>query len=266
MFNFLQIPNQMEEKTEDSYKEIPSCLELVALPEKPPLPKKSVKRPPSYSDSFYILNQGSSSIFELVDTSIPPAPVIHNLELPEVSENKNNPWIRVGLSFLFHITLISMFESIFFYYFISKSEDKGITNTVNNLLNGITASCPLSVNQTVFWHDVFHLLVNTTSLQRAAITAADQRAAYNSGIFLQSWMYVVAISGITAVAFVVAAFWKVLDKRTLMHILAENLGLVAMLGCYEFLFFRTIIYQYDSISVLEIEQYIVNTLQNQCGI
>jgi hypothetical protein len=256
------------EESENSYKEIPSCLELVALPEKPLQPKKPVKRPPSYSDSFYILNQGSSSIFELVDTSIPPAPVIQNPELPEVPKNnlKNNSWIRVGLSFLFHITLISMFESIFFYYFISKSEDKGITTTVNNLLNGITASCPLSANQTVFWHDVFHLLVNTTSLQSAAIMAADQRAVYNSGIFLQSWMYVVGISGITAVAFVVAAFRKVLDKRTLTHILAENVGLVAMLGCYEFLFFRTIIYQYDSISVLEIEQYIVNTLQNQCGI
>lgn len=254
----------MAEET-DTYKQIPSCLELVSLPEKlvPKISDRNLpKRPPSYSDSFFILNQGSSSVFELVDTTVQSA----LSPAKESSEVSNKPWVRVGLSFLFHISLISLFESIFFYYFISKSEDKGITNTVNNLLNKVTATCPWSSNQTMFWRDVFHLLVNTRSLQSSAVQAAQQRAAYNDRIFLQSWMYVVGISGCTGAAFILAFFWRYLNWNTLRHILLENLGLVAMLGCYEFLFFRTIIYQYDSISVLEIEEYIVNTLQNQCGI
>lgn len=56
-----------------------------------------------------------------------------------------------------------------------------------------------------------------------------------------------------------------LSCRTIKRILLDNLGLVAMLGLYEYLFFRTIIYEYISLSVSEIDKFAVSTLEQSCG-
>ncbi len=251
----------MEYRALPGGKSVPSLLELAAY-----------KRPPSYSDSFYVVKQAASHpTFEFLDLAAttakplappPPSPTIANNQ-----HNQNqtpNTIVPFALSFLFHISLISLFESLFFYYFISRSEDKGILTTVTNLLDEITITCPWPANQTVILRDLFQLLVNTTALTTAAAKAAQSRAAYNHRIFVQSWMYVVAIGSTALLAFAAAAWRKQLTRDLVRRIVLENLGLVALLGAYEFAFFKTIIYNYDSISVLEIEEYAVNTLQSQC--
>ncbi len=253
------------------YKKLPSLLELAAItpivqPQQPQQPQQT-KRPPSYSDSFYIVKQPTSrSHFEFLDLATAPQeepqPPSHLPTRP--IPPSHIPEIAIG--FLFHITLISIFESLFFYYFISKSEDKGILTTVNNLLDGVTATCPWPANQTVLLRDVFQLLVNQTALQAAAATATETRTAYNDRIFLQSWMYVVALVSATVLTLVTTAWRKVLSRTSMRRIVLENVGLVALLGLYEFAFFKTIIYRYDSISVLEIEEFAVNRLQTQCGL
>ncbi len=180
------------------YKKLPSSLELAALP------TVATKRPPSYSDSFYIVKQPTSrSHFEFLDlATVPqesqelptqPAQDPPPLILPTLPTPTSHPFIEIALGFLFHITLISLFESLFFYYFISRSEDKGILTTVNNLLNEVTATCPWPANQTTLLHDIFQLLVNQTAVQAAAATAAQSRTTHNSGIFLRCRMYVVTL-------------------------------------------------------------------------
>ncbi len=42
--------------------------------------------------------------------------------------------------------------------------------------------------------------------------------------------------------------------------------MVTLLGIYEFVFFRTIIYNYVSLSMPEIDQHIVDILRGVCGL
>ncbi len=259
------------DQSDHEYKKLPSNLELATITAQP------TKRPPSYSDSFFIVKQqkqkqGSHSNFEFLDLANSSTSDISNLatvthvqpELPTSPSHSRTPEIALG--FLFHITLISVFESLFFYYFISRSEDKGILTTVNNLLHEVTRTCPWPTNQTVILRDLFKLFVNTTSLQIAASSALQSRTAYNNAIFLQSWMYVVGLSSTCLLMFAIAKWRSYLTRSMLLRILLENIGLVLLLGAYEFLFFKTIIYKYDSISVLEIENYAANQLQTICDI
>ncbi len=258
----------MEYRALPGGKSVPSSLELAAY-----------KRPPSYSDSFYVVKQTASHpTFEFLDLAAttaatanptkplapPPPSSIPTVPINDQTSQNPNTFVPIALSFLFHISLISLFESLFFYYFISRSEDKGILTTVTNILDEITTTCPWPANQTIIFRDIFQLLVNTTALSTAAAKATESRAAYNHRIFVQSWMYVVAIGSTALLAFAAAVWRKQLTRALVRRIVSENLGLVALLGAYEFVFFKTIIYNYDSISVLEIEEYAVNTLQSQC--
>lgn len=267
---------------EEEYRKLPSSIELTSLADQQQTQQtqtNAVKRPPSYSDSFFILkknttiNQSSFEFLDLATVQEPPAspkPPTNTAKITNQTQThthtpKTHEHAITAIGFLFHITLISLFESLFFYYFISRSEDKGILTTVNNLLAEVTRTCPSwPANQTVILRDLFTLLINQTALQAAAQQASATRAAYNNHIFLQSWMYVVALASSSILVFAIATWRHYLTKAAMRRILLENLGLVALLGVYEFAFFKTIIYNYDSISVLEIEEYAVNTLQSQC--
>jgi hypothetical protein len=50
------------------------------------------------------------------------------------------------------------------------------------------------------------------------------------------------------------------------RILVENLIMVTMLGVYELVFFRTIIYNYDTMTVAELDEQIVTQLQSTCNL
>ncbi len=261
-----------------------SYTELVPMRKEPFLPvlEKPIRRAPSYSDSFLVLHSShspskqsaaSSGIFEYLDL----APVSSSSQLAVIdtnseviSESKHN-WIpsiaEKGTSAVFHIFLISIFESVFFRLFITKSEDKGILTTVQRLVGGVTDTCKTwNHNQTVILNDILTLFVNTTHVEYQSSLAYVARANYNSTIFARSWIYVGALGSLTLV-FVFVSIWRKWIQRThIRQILLENMGLVAMLGLYEYMFFSTVIYNYDSISVSEIEGNLVQILQGQCGL
>ncbi len=250
--------------------------EPLQQPQQPqqPQPPKPFRRPVSYSDSFFFIPSSldpldlSGSSLDLIASADSPTtsttPAIATTSLQ--SQPQSPAWVLIPFSFLFHIALISMFESAFFYLFISKSEDKGITTTVQHLVNQVTDTCPWPTNQTIFLSDLLGLFINATAIQSASTAAGLQRSAYNAHVFLQAWMYTVGIGGLTLVSYSVAAYKKWLTWPKLRGILLENLGLVGMLGIYEFLFFKTVIYQYDSVSVPEIEGSILAALRQQCGL
>jgi hypothetical protein len=241
-----------------------SYVELAAMERKPPKP---FRRPMSYSDSFFFIPDSLHPLdLSGSSTSLEKSTESQEVKPQEANEVQAPAWILTGLSFLFHISLISLFESAFFYLFISKSEDKGITTTVDHLIGQITTTCPWQTNQTVIVSDILRLFIDPSAVESAATQANQERTAYNSRIFLQAWMYSVGIWGTTGLLFGLSAFKKYLTWRKLRSILLENLGLVGMLGVYEFIFFKTIIYQYDSVSVSEIEGNILRSLQQQCGL
>jgi hypothetical protein len=240
-----------------------------------------VRRGPSYSDSFFFLPPvsaaqqspaGVTSGFFLQDVPLQPLAAPDRQEAftqTETPPNKTRSAVifkKVG-SFLFHIFLISIFENVFFFTFISKSEDQGILKTVGNYVDEVAESCSVwPKNETTFWNDVLGLFINPANVSAIAAISLSERNADNNKLLLQSWLYT---SGILATVFGgAAAGWRRgwLSRRTVKRILLENIGLVAMLGLYEFIFFRTIIYEYSSLSVPEIDEFAVSTLQRSCGL
>lgn len=234
-----------------------------------------MRRGPSYSDSFFFLPAASPSAtsgFFLQDISFQPLVSHGKKDAFTQTESPVNK-TRAALifkkisGFLFHIFLISIFENVFFFTFISKSEDQGILKTVANYVDEIAESCATwPHNETVFWNDLLSLVVNPQNVSDASAVSLTQRNAGNDALLVKSWIYTAGILGAVCVGGSLGYRQGWLSRRTVKRILLENVGLVAMLGLYEFIFFRTIIYEYSSLSVPEIDEFAVGTLQKSCGL
>lgn len=264
-----------------------SYTELVPMCKEPFIPFNDVhfkggnpiRRAPSYSDSFLVLHTSSpiprngekgSGIFEHLDLASTTFSQLAVIESPTEQESRKGciPVIaEKSVSAVFHIFLISIFESLFFRLFITKSEDKGILTTVQRLVGGVTNSCQTwNMNQTAFVNGIVALFVNASEVEQQSSFAFSARSQYNMAIFTRSWIYVGALGSLTLVLLSVSLWRKWIQKAHIRQILLENMGLVTLLGLYEYMFFSTVIYNYDSISVSEIEGNIVQTLHKQCGL
>ena len=243
-------------------------------------------RPPSYSDSFLLSGQHPASFFlkdlsnsalavcqesKDASTQTDPEAIQRFVECPRlgirISRSKFASFFKRTGSFLFHVWLISIFETVFFFEFISKSEDQGILKTVDNYIYAATDMCmKWDQNTTTFWNDVLPLFINSTTIVDDAATALQQRNSTNEKLMIQAWMYVVGLASLLVVMGVVARWRQLLTCRSAKKILFENIGLVTLLGIYEFAFFRTIIYNYDALSAAEISGDAVQTLRAGCGL
>ncbi len=243
-------------------------------------------RPPSYSDSFLVSGPNPTSFF-LKDLSTSALAVCQETKDATTQTDPEGgqgsvasgrlgkrflgvhfgPIFKRTGSFLFHVWLISIFETVFFFAFISKSEDQGILKTVDNYIFAATNSCAhWSPNVTAFVNEFLPVFVNSSRVAEDATQALTQRNATNEKLLIQAWMYVVALASLLVGTGAVAWWKRLLTRRSLVKILLENLGLVALLGIYEFIFFRTIIYNYDALSAPEISEDAVQPLRAGCGL
>jgi hypothetical protein len=234
-----------------------------------------IKRPPSYSDSLLFLP----------DEPLEPLVPLRHIGLQEEQllsprtdndEFTSNPhsgrtftpietWFNRLLGFAFHITLIGLFETVFFFQYVSVSENTGLQKMVDNYVGGILTTCGnWTANTTLFVEEVLTLLINTTEVQQQYESALSNRMTANGILERQAWLYVAGLgaSVILAAAMGHRASIRLAWKR----ILLENAIMVALLGIYEFVFFRTIIYNYNNLSLPELNQFVVSQLQGQCGL
>jgi hypothetical protein len=173
--------------------------------------------------------------------------------------------VGLVLRFLFHITLISIFETVFFFIYVSTLEDSGILKTVHTLTDGLVRSCTnLTPIEQQIADDLLSPFLNVTEIDQEANAVYTTRSRYNASLFRNAWIYV----GGLFTAFLLGTAYSryrniVVAWRTL---LLENMGLVTMLAVYEYMFFTTIIFPYSAISGQEIEQKLVLELQGQCGL
>ena len=201
-------------------------------------------RQPSYSDSFFFM----------------PEQALQPLAVPV-----RNKYVKRCISFMIHIAFIGVFETIFFFAVVSKSEDAGIQSTVESYLSGTLARCSSwPLNATAEISDLLNILLNATHALANAEKAAEARLAYNNVLQVQAWIYVATLllflSGSVAAATYrnIRINWKV--------ILADNVCMIAMLGVYEYFFFRTIIYNYKSLSTQELDGILIRELEAKCDL
>jgi hypothetical protein len=237
-----------------------------------------MRRNASYSDSFIILGRSRDTDENNILTPI-LVPIDHTDEtqnasvnqIPEISpEEKRIPYKpkRTGsvLCFLFifkgslHIFLISAFETLFYFLYVNKSENEGIISTINTYYKPLVENCATtwSNDTRAFIQYLFQNELNKTNIDILGDTTREQRAEYNEKLLLASVFYSVFCFGLCILTILVVKWkrWIVPWRR----IILENVFFVFILGIYEVFFFRTIIYNYTTISTAEINQRIVDGL------
>lgn len=249
--------------------------ELVKLGKKS-VGSKTLSRPPSYSDSFFFLPPEHSLDTASLSSYIVLAESVAAVPSPSRGEEGREVgvggrrgvgevWIIRGLSFTLHLFMISIFETLFFFKFISKSEDAGIQGTIQNYVQGVLASCGgWSANETAIVSDLLSLFLNASQINLAAESAGETRFAANKKLEIQAWLYVCGLAGLLVVGG--GAGWLKKIKVPWRRIIIENIIMVALLGAYEFTFFKTIIYNYQSLSFEELNGSILHQLQGTCGV
>ncbi len=250
------------------------------LPHIQPTPKrKPITRPPSYSDSFFFMPLSHTHPNDILSEELVPSSATTDIVPAQASNQPHNSmqasssphistctlWTIRTLSFGFHIMLISIFETLFFFLFISKSEDSGIQGIIQNYINGILSQCAQwSANETQLVNAILTVLIQANQTLSAAQTAMQQRTTYNSRLEVQAWMYVVGTTACLVTGGVIARLNTV--RIPWKRIVLENMIMVALLGIYEFTFFKTIIYNYRSLTVEELNGSIVGQLQSTCKV
>ena len=219
-------------------------------------------RPPSRSESF-LYEKGS--YFDLIALSESPVRVLSPVKLSPPPPPLFLQLLHFLYPFLFHITLISLFESIFFFTYVSTLEDKGILSTIQDYVNPLLQECWNWTSQDkVLALDILTTILNVSTLQQEAYAATQHRAEFNHTLFVQSWIYVGGLASTTILLTAILLWNK--SPPNWKKLLTEQLTMVLLLGLYEWIFFRTIVLPYKAISAVELNQYVVNELNTICNL
>lgn len=237
---------------------------------------KRLCRPPSLSESFAWEPQNierlsrsqllspSTSTNDLTQSLIPSEP-LHTVTLPTNKTGLEPKLVGICVKLLLHITLISVFETLFFFFYVSTLENSGIERTMSGFIDGVVQSCQ---NLTQFEVELVDTLLGPYLNVSSTIAEGNQeenvRSQFNDTIMLQSWMYVVGLSAL----FIMVAIYSRIRKLTILWrpIILENTAMVLLLALYEYMFFDTIIYRYRPITAKEIARNVFQEFQGECGL
>lgn len=287
-----QVGLELSESRGSSYNDLTTVTNEVVQPTRSPIleefifenrllvpvsPNRKLTRPISYSDSFLVcsINSGIGNKKEsnqslLEDLAQPflvrdVSGIRQNTQISGLLvKPKESQLINKLISITVHVSLISVFENIFFWQFISKSEDTALQQTIDNFLQTTLSSCQNWGNATQIIRDLFNLFVNQTQINNQAVLASNTRSQINYTLFVQSWMYYISLVVLVILSALVTYCKKYRIKWK--EVAIDNILLVVLLGLYEYTFFKTIAMQYVNISLPELENHIIQELQNQCKI
>jgi hypothetical protein len=226
------------------------------------------KRPPSLSDSnIYVGDYKFESIEEfhlqihnydktagfMIDDTVINTPKYLALEII----------IDYAMRFNFHILLISIFEILFYFTFVSKDEDAGILHTTAYYTQSIINSCTnLTGVEIIYLNSLLNKIINSSQILETGVEQAKLRVRQNTDLYNLS-LYYVGIIGFVQLGLLTINYlckfqihWK--------HIILENFALVSFLGLYELMFFETIIKKYNAETPEEISALFISGLQGQC--
>lgn len=215
-------------------------------------PRPVLKRPPSYSDSYYVLNGPRTN-----SSSSP------RVDLIPIQEEQTPISVPVGpriyLFFIksaIHLFLISVFETIFFFQYVSVTENNGILKTIDTYYTPFVDSCPNWDNVT---KEIIYGFLTQGNEYTLLVSEGDagkaERDEKNQTLLGQS----LGASGLCFGIVLVGSLW-LLRKQIPVRwsvVFLENISMVIILGLYEYFFFRVIIYNYGTLSTPELNAYLV---------
>ena len=105
-------------------------------------------------------------------------------------------------------------------------------------------------------------LFNQSDITVAGATASADRAIYNGLLLRNSWLYFAVIALLFGTLSVAAKIRRL--RINWIHVIGENVVLVTLLGLYEIMFFRTVVFQYRATTMEELDQMVVGELMDAC--
>lgn len=172
--------------------------------------------------------------------------------------------INKFILFFTHLFLISIFELIFFFNFVTKFEDKALVDVFNQMTNQATSICSsLNSNDKQIFDNFLGLFLNGTQINEQSIISYTTRQNYNHTLLIQSIYYFIFVCGINLVLVVLNCAWfqRLINYKT---IILDNLVMITFLGIFEYLFFSTIVFKYQTISPNELNKQISDSIINNC--
>jgi hypothetical protein len=233
-----------------------------------------MRRPPSLSESYawdpdnierlhYVQQKEAAAASVVAETPEPPL-IVNELVITH-PHNTETRILNFLLRLLFHISLISIFESLFFFFYVSTLEDTGILNVVGGFIQSATNSCMnLTAPDKSFIGAVLAYFVNVSQVDSKGSLALRTRNTSNQRLMNISWYYVGGCCGLFIAASSYAKCRRI--KIYWGKIIGENAAMILLLAAYEYMFFTTIIKPYTPITGDEIAQRAVLQLNASCGL
>lgn len=168
---------------------------------------------------------------------------------------------RNAIRFTMHLALIALFETVFFWHIVAPSEDSALINLIQSYTGGLVSTIQAAspANRTAF-REFFDAVVSVPQIDAQGTQAAATRAAFNSALQRNSWLYTGGLSVATAALAAAAPFRRLPIKWS--HIVSENVALIILLGLYEYMFFRTVVFKYRATSMEELDAMVVDQIQD----
>lgn len=168
---------------------------------------------------------------------------------------------RWGIRFSLHLSLIAIFETVFFWRIVAQSEDDALTELIGSYTNNIVASLGnMSASDRNATDAILNSLVNIAAVISHGTAAAADRSDYNNALLTRGWTYFGAIAGLCTLLSAAAPL-RSLPIRW-RHVVLENFVLVTFLALYEWMFFHTIVFKYRAVSIEELDSNIINQISH----
>jgi hypothetical protein len=163
------------------------------------------------------------------------------------------------LMFLIHLSLISMFETLFFFYIVSKYEDDALYNIIDSYTNNINYDYDfLNVTEKTNIYNIFTNSINIESIYNKSIVSYNKRLHDNNKLFFKTWMYFTVLCIINCILLFLNRL--LILNINIKKIIIDNFFMIILLGIYEYIFLQTIILQYSNITTNELTKYIIDQL------
>jgi hypothetical protein len=235
---------------------------------------QGMRRPPSLSESYawdptnierlqYSQGENRERENSLIKLELPELALLQQQQQQGVTTETRI--LNFILRLLFHISLISVFESLFFFFYVSTLEDSGILNVVGGFIQSATNSClNFTASELIFVNSILSYFVNADQINAKGAFALEKRQESNTRLMNISWYYVGGCCGLFAVVTTYAKCRRI--KICWRKIIGENAAMILLLAAYEYMFFTTIIKPYTPITGDEIAQRAIYQLNSSCGL
>jgi len=223
-----------------------------------------MRRPPSYSDSYIIRSPSLQNTPVLEPLVIPGSgsgleAEIEPLKLDEPPVYLYHTAVIFVLKGALHIFFISSFETLFYFLYVSVSENAGIKNTIDAYYRPLVQSCNSWSNFSKgLILDIMKYELNKTRIDKDGSTAALTRSIFNTSLLHLSIGYSAICLLIIGLTSLIICLKKI--QVEWQKLISEHLAFVAVLALYEYFFYITIIYKYTTVTTPELNQYIIDGL------